>query len=153
MSGLAAGTQPDGFLSDLVSALRAGDTFGRLDRLSDEALLRPFLLSREQQREIPVACEVEAAAEARIRVFFQAVAAGIEKATGAFTTTVLDLSHEGFGRVIVFAGRLVVLSEVLRDAQRFGFPSAERLADRGESLVTAGIKVLGSYPEVARDDS
>ncbi len=153
MSGMAAGTRRDGFLSDLVSQLRGGDTFGRLDRLSDEALLRPFLLTRDQQREIPVACGVEAATEGRIRAFFQAVAVGIEKATGAFTTTVVDLSHEGFGRVIVFAGRLVVLSEVLRDAQRFGFPSAERLAGQGERLVTAGLKVFGTYPEVARDDS
>lgn len=140
------------FGKDLIGQLRAGDTYGQLDRVSDQALLRPYVVTRERQREIPVACAVEAATEGRIRSFYQAVAAGVERESGAFTTTVVDLSHEGFGRVIVFAGRLVVLSDVLRDAQRFGFPSIERLTEKGESLVTAAVKVLDRYPEVARDD-
>lgn len=142
-----------GFLRDLVDQLRAGDTYGQLDRVSDQALLRPYVVTREQQREIPVACDVEAITEARIRSFYQAVAAGVEKSTGRFTTTVLDLSHEGFGRVLVFAGRLVVLSDVLRDAQRFGFASLEKLAAGGEKAVADAIKVMSTYPEVAGDDS
>lgn len=146
-------TQPGSFLRLLIEQQRAGDTYGQLDRLPDERMLNPFLVSREKQREIPIACDVEPATEARIRSFYQAVAAAIETATGAYTTAVLDLSHEGFGRLIIFAGKLVVVSEVLRDAQRFGFPSPERLAEYGESLVTAAVKTIGVYPEVARDDS
>ncbi len=153
MSGPGVGGQRGGFLSDLVGQLRAGGTHGQLDRVSDEALLRPFVVSPARQREIPVDCDLDAAAESRIRSFYQAVAAGAEKASGAFTTTVVDVSHEGFGRVIVFAGRLVVLSEVVRDAQRFGFPSIERLTGHGESLITSAVKILDTYPEVAHDDS
>ncbi|MBX6388942.1 MAG: NifX-associated nitrogen fixation protein [Frankia sp.] len=145
--------QLSSFLRDLVDQQRAGDTYGQLDRVSDENMLRPFVVTRAETREIPVACDVEAATEGRVRAFYQAVAAGIEKATGAYTTAVLDLSHEGFGWAIVFAGRLVVVSDVLRDAQRFGFPSLEALAERGESLVAAGAKAVSSYPEVANDDS
>jgi probable nitrogen fixation protein len=142
-----------GFLGDLIDQLRAGDTYGQLDRLSDDSLLRPYLVSREQRREIPVACDVEPATEGRIRAYFQAVAAGVEKASGTFTTTVVDLSHEGFGRVILFAGRLVVVSEVLRDAQRFGFATTDDLIARGESLVTGALKNIELHPEAARDDS
>lgn len=148
-----SGATFEGFLADLVGRLRAEDTYGQLDRVSDEALLRPYVINKERQREIPVACDVEAATQGRIRAFYQAVAVGVEKATGAFTTTVLDLHHEGFGRALVFAGRLIVHSEVLRDAQRFGFPSLERLAEKGETYVTGAVKILSTYPEVARDDT
>jgi probable nitrogen fixation protein len=141
------------FLDDLVDQLRAGDTYGQLDRLSDGHLLRPYVVTREKQREIPIDCDVNPATEGRLRSFFQAVAAGVEKASGAFTATVLDLSHEGFGRAIVFAGKLVVVSEVLRDAQRFGFASVEALAERGDALVQQAVKLVAAHPEVARDDS
>ncbi|MCI4673635.1 NifX-associated nitrogen fixation protein [Candidatus Mycolicibacterium alkanivorans] len=141
------------FLQDLIDQQRAGDTYGQLDRLADEHMLRPFLVSRENKNEIAVNCDVDAATEARLRSFYQAVAAGIERATGRYTTVVLDLSHEGFGRVIVFAGRLVVVSDVLRDAQRFGFASPEKLAARGDQLVAAGIEAIDRFKEAAGDES
>ncbi|ABD13828.1 hypothetical protein CcI156_08960 [Frankia sp. CcI156] len=146
-------TAKTGFLGDLVDQLRAGDTYGQLERFSDEDLLRPFIVTREQRREIAVNCDIDAAVEGRVRSFYQAVAAATEKATGAFTTTVLDLSHEGFGRVIICAGRLVVLSDALRDVQRFGFGSMDELSARGESLVTGATKQIERWNEVARDDS
>lgn len=149
----AANGKIEGFLKDLVDQLRAGDTYGNLDRLSDETLLSPYVLTKEQRRQISVACDIDAVIEARVRSFYQAVAAAVEKATGAMTTTVLDLNHEGFGRVVVFAGRLVVLSDVLRDVQRFGFNSLEDLGARGEAFVTAAAKHVDQYREVARDDS
>lgn len=141
-----------GFLRDLAAQQRAGDTYGQLDRLSDEMLLRPFVVTRAQQHEIAVNCDVDAATTARVRSFYQAVAAGVEQATGVFTTTLLDLSHEGFGRVIVFAGRLLAVSEVLRDTQRFGFDSLDALAARGDALVKNAVTVIETYPEAARDD-
>ncbi|MCK9902376.1 hypothetical protein CC117_18980 [Parafrankia colletiae] len=149
----AAGGKAEGFLRDLVDQLRAGDTYGNLDRLPDEALLSPFVLTREQRRQIAIACDIDALVEGRVRSFYQAVAASIEKATGAVTTTVLDLNHEGFGRVVIFAGRLVVLSDVLRDVQRFGFNTLEDLGARGEAFVTAAVKHVDQWKEVARDDS
>ncbi|CUU55242.1 probable nitrogen fixation protein [Parafrankia irregularis] len=149
----AANGKVEGFLKDLADQLRAGDTYGKLDKFSDEAMLAPFVLTKEQRRQISVACDIDAVIEARVRSFYQAVAAAVEKATRVETTTVLDLNHEGFGRVVIFAGRLVVLSDVLRDAQRFGFNSLEDLAARGEAFVTAAAKYVDQYREAARDDS
>ncbi|MCK9929178.1 NifX-associated nitrogen fixation protein [Frankia sp. Mgl5] len=148
-----AGGQFEGFLRDLVDQLRAGDTYGNLDRLPDAQLISPFILTREQRRQIASNCDIDAVIEGRVRSFYQAVAASVEKTTGVITTTVLDLNHEGFGRVIVFGGRLVVLSDVLRDVQRFGFNSIEDLAARGEAMVTAAAKLVDQWREVARDDS
>lgn len=142
-----------GFLHDLVDQLRAGDTYGQFDRLTDLRLLAPFVLTREERRAIPVDGDVDPITESRLRTYFQAVSAGVEKATGLATSYVLDLSHEGFGRVVVFAGRLVALSEVLRDAHRFGFVSLEQLGERGDRFVQEAIVQIERHQEVARDDS
>ncbi|MCM3925803.1 NifX-associated nitrogen fixation protein [Frankia sp. AiPs1] len=141
------------FLRDLLDQVRAGDSYGQLDRFSDEQLLAPFVLTKEQRRTIATNCDLDIATGARLRSFYQAVAAAIEKATGAFTTTILDLNSEGFGRVIICAGRLVVLDNALRDVQRFGFSSFEELAARGEALVGGASKLIERWSEVARDDS
>lgn len=141
------------FLRDLVDQQRAGDTYGQLDRLGDDYLLKPFVVDRETARGIAVDCDVDLATQARLRSFYQAVAVGIERSTGVFTTTVLDLNHEGFGRSIIFAGRLVVVSIVLRDAQRFGFTTTEKLAKQGQKLVDSGADVVKKHLEVARDES
>lgn len=141
-----------GFLRDLVDQLRAGDTYGRFDRFPDEHLLRPLIVTPARRGEIPVDCEVDPATQNRLRAFYQAVAVGVEKATGVMTGAVIDLSHEGFGRALVLAGQLVVVADVLRDAQRFGFPDAEALAARGERLVVAGVARIERFPEVARAD-
>ncbi|KJE22620.1 putative nitrogen fixation protein [Frankia torreyi] len=141
------------FLRDLLDQVRAGDSYGQLDRFSDSQLLAPFVVTKEQRRTIATNCDLDIATAARLRSFYQAVAAATEKATGAFTTTILDLNSEGFGRVIIFAGRLVVLDNALRDVQRFGFNSSEELAARGEALVLGASKLIERWSEVARDDS
>ena len=41
-----------------------------------------------------------------IRLIFQAVALAFEKNTGVMCSVVMEMSHEGFGRVVVFAGKL-----------------------------------------------
>ena len=144
--------QQSRFLSDLVDQLRAGDMYGRLDRLPSERLVQPYLLNHLRLIGAEMACGVDPASEARIRAFFQAVAAGVERVTGKPTTVLVDLNGEGFGQAAVFAGRLVVVCEVLRAAADFGFASIEKLAGHGESLVSAAIDAINAHPEVADDD-
>jgi probable nitrogen fixation protein len=62
---------------------------------------------------------------------------------------VIDLSHEGFGWAIVWTGKLMVLSRTLRDAQRFGYPSLQKLAAEGERLVESGVKTVQQFPDTA----
>jgi probable nitrogen fixation protein len=152
VTGSVAPQRYTGFLRDLADQLRAGDTYGRFDRFPDEHLLRPLIITAARRAEIPVNCDVDPATEGRLRSFYQAVAVGIEKRTSVLTSAVIDLSHEGFGRALVLAGRLVVVVDVLRDAQRFGFPDAQALAARGDHLVAAGVALIGAFPEVARAD-
>jgi len=61
----------------------------------------------------------------------------------------MSMHHEGFGRVILTAGRLVAVWKLHRDLHRFGFDSLSALAAEGEKQVTAGAEMIRKYSEVA----
>jgi probable nitrogen fixation protein len=145
--------QRDGYLHQLADQPRAGDGYGRYDGFADEHLLGPFVLDRPRWSSIPVNCEVDPLIAERVRAFYQAVATATEKAAGVITGVLVDISHEGFGRVVVLAGRLVLLLDTLRDAQSFGFPSMETLAVAGQERVASALQILKTHPEVVRDDT
>ena len=60
----------------------------------------------------------------------------------------MKMHHEGFGRMILMAGRLIVVNKHLRDVHRFGFESLDKLAAEGEKLVGDGIAMIEAYPDV-----
>ena len=86
----------------------------------------------------------------RLETFYAAVALSIERVTGMVASPMLKIHHEGFGRVVLTMGKLVVLSRHLRDVHRFGFETVEKLADEGEKLVVAAVETINAYPDVAK---
>jgi len=151
--------RPAPFLRDLAALVRAGDPYGRLDDVPAEQLLRTFLLAPTTAGAVLAepadgagACTVDVLTVERLRCFYQAVAAGVERAGQVMTAVVVDVNGEGFGRVLVVAGRLVVLAESLRDAGRFGFADLPALVAAGERLVSGAVAVLDRYPGVAGAD-
>ena len=138
------------FLKAIVLQIRANDPYGTYRNWGDDLLLKPYVLSRAQKREISVDGEVEPMTQGRILAFYRAIAVRIEQETGLLSQVVIDLSHEGFGWALVFSGRLLLVSRTLRDAQRFGYDSLEKLAAEGEKLVQKGVDLANRYPEVGR---
>jgi probable nitrogen fixation protein len=59
------------------------------------------------------------------------------------------MSHEGFGRTVLTAGRLIVVNRHLRDVHRFGYPSLAKLAEAGNKFVAEGVAMIRDFPEVA----
>ena len=137
------------FLKELVLQVRAQDHYGVYRSWKDELVLANFVVSKEKKSQISVEGDVDPATQLRILCFYRAIAVCIEKQTGKLCQVVIDLSHEGFGWAIVWTGRLVVLSRTLRDAQRFGYPSLQKLASQGERLVESGIKNIEKFPNAA----
>ena len=137
------------FLKAIVQQIRANDPYGTYRNWADELLLKPYVLSKAQKREISVEGDVDLITQSRVMAFYRAVAYRIEEESGLLSQVVIDLSHEGFGWALVFSGRLLLVSKTLRDAQRFGFASLEKLNDEGEKLVTRGIELAKRFPEVA----
>ncbi|GAB4200958.1 MAG: NifX-associated nitrogen fixation protein [Coleofasciculaceae cyanobacterium] len=138
------------FLQELVKQIRGQDNYGTYRTWSDELILKPYIVSKERKRQISVEGEVDPVTKARIMGFYRAIAARIEQETGLLGQVIIDLSHEGFGWALVFCGRLLVVAKTLRDAQRFGFDSFEKLDAEGEELIQKGIELAKRYPEVGR---
>lgn len=138
------------FLQELTRQFRSQDAYGTYRNWADELLLKPYIVPKAKKRDISVEGDVDPITKGRILAFYRAIAACIEKETGLLCQVVIDLSHEGFGWALVFSGKLLVVTQTLRDAQRFGFDSFEKLAQQGEKLVNKGIDLAQRYPEVGR---
>jgi probable nitrogen fixation protein len=62
----------------------------------------------------------------------------------------LNTSYEGFGRVLITVGKLVVLDATLRDLHRFGFPSLEKLNARADLLIRSAIETIETDRDAAQ---
>jgi probable nitrogen fixation protein len=138
------------FLKAITQQIRANDPYGTYRNWSDELLLKPFVVTKAQKREISVEGDVDPITKGRILAFYRAIAHRIEEETGLLCQVVIDLSHEGFGWALVFSSRLLVVSKTLRDAQRFGFDSLEKLEAEGSKIVASAISLSERFPEVGR---
>lgn len=138
------------FLKAITQQVRANDAYGTYRNWSDELLLKPYVVNKAQKREISVDGEVDPITKGRILAFYRAIAHQIEAETGLLCQVVIDLSHEGFGWALVFAGRLLIVSKTLRDAQRFGFDSLEKLEAEGSKIIESGINLANRFPEIGK---
>ncbi|HUW37421.1 MAG TPA: NifX-associated nitrogen fixation protein [Rhodocyclaceae bacterium] len=137
------------FVRELVKQWRAQDSHGAWEGKSDEKLLAPYIVTKEQRREMPIIGDPDPETLWRLELFFNAVGLAIERSTGAMVTPMMKMSHEGFGRQVLIAGRLIVVNKQLRDVHRFGFESIEKLAAEGEKYVAAGIAMVTQFRDVA----
>jgi len=139
-----------GFLDELIKQWRAQDLHGSWDSKSDADLLDPYILTREKLLAIPLMGDPDPEALWRIELFYNAVGLATERATGVMVSPMMKLHHEGFGRLVLIAGRLIVFNKYLRDVHRFGFESMAELETRGEKLVADAVEWIEKYPDVAR---
>lgn len=136
------------FVQELVKQWRAQDTHGSWDGKPDAALLAPYLVTREQRRQLPLMGDPDPDILWRLELFYNAVGLAIERRTGIVATPMMKMHHEGFGRMVLIAGRLIILNKHLRDVHRFGFEDLEKLAAQGEQLVSDGVAMIEAFPEV-----
>jgi probable nitrogen fixation protein len=136
------------FVQELVKQWRAQDTHGSWDGKPDEALLAPYIVTREQRRQLPLMGDPDPDILWRLELFYNAVGLAIERRTGIVATPMMKMHHEGFGRMVLIAGRLIVLNKHLRDVHRFGFEDLDQLAAQGEQLVSDGVAMIEAFPEV-----
>jgi probable nitrogen fixation protein len=137
------------FVKELIKQWRAQDMHGVWETKSDLELIEPYIVDKAKRKEIPIVGDPDPETIWRLELFYNAVGLAIERATGCMVSPMMKMSHEGFGRLILMAGRLIVVNKMLRDVHRFGFDSLEKLADEGEKAVNAGIEMIKKYPDVA----
>jgi len=137
------------FLNELVKLWRAQDSYGTWEGKSDAQLLEPYVVDKEKRKEIPVIGDPDPEMLWRLELYYSAVGLAIERQTGNMVTPMMKMHHEGFGRIVLIAGRLIVVNKQLRDVHRFGFLTMEILAEEGEKLVNAGVEMIRKFPDVA----
>lgn len=136
------------FVKSLVSLYRAEDSYGAWERKSDKKLLEDFIVTKEERRAIPIISDPDPDTLDRVEKFYRAAGLAIEAQTGHMASPMMKMSHEGFGRVILTSGRLVVFSKSLRDVHRFGFESLAILARDGMKVVDQAVEMMKKFPEV-----
>ncbi|MCL4460618.1 MAG: NifX-associated nitrogen fixation protein [Nitrospirae bacterium] len=149
MTNEATEEKTDPFFRDLALQFRSHDGFGAWDKLTDEQVLKPFILDAEARKAIPIIGDPDPDVLWRLEIFYNTVALSIEKRTGIMVSPMMKMSHEGFGRLVLIAGRLVVVNKNLRDVHRFGFPSREKLLAEAEKLIVQGTEMIEKYKDVA----
>lgn len=135
------------FMMELLRQVRAQDQYGTRDGWTAERLLAPFFRKRGEDGG---ACLVDAKALLRIRLFYQTLAVLVESECGQMATPIVGINEEGFGRIVLTVGKLVVLEKVVRDAGRFGFSSPEAMQAEAEKLLAVAVALIGKYSEVAK---
>ena len=138
------------FIKELIKQWRAQDTHGAWEGKSDMQLLKPFIHTAEERRAIPIMGDPDPETLWRLEIFYNAIAVAIERATGQMVSPMMKMSHEGFGRMVLLAGRLVVVNKQLRDVHRFGFPSLAKLAEAGTKFLDEAVAMIKTYPAVAQ---
>ena len=138
------------FVQTLIRVIRAHDAHGAWDGKNDQMLLRGFIVTKEQRKQIPILGDPDPRTLLRLDQFYAAVGLAIENRTGLIAQPLIKLSHEGWGRVVLIAGKLVVVSKSLRDVHRFGFLTLAKLAEEGTKQVEQGVGAIEAYPEPAR---
>jgi len=137
------------FVRELVKVIRAQDTHGAWNGKDDRTLLAPYVLTAEQRRQVPIIGDPDPETLWRLELFYNAVGLAVERATGVMVSPMMKMHHEGFGRLVLIAGRLIVLNKQLRDVHRFCFPTVARLAQTGRQLSDAAIDMIRAYPDLA----
>lgn len=138
------------FIKELIKQWRAQDTHGTWDNKKDLDLLKPYIVDKEARKQIPIIGDPDPEILWRVELFYNAIGLSIERATGVMVQPMMKMSHEGFGRQVLIAGRLIVVNKQLRDVHRFGFETLEKLAEEGTKLVQAGVEMIEKFPDVAK---
>src|SRR5512139_2903313 len=138
------------FVKELIKQWRAQDAHGAWEGKTDAMLLAPYIVTKEQRRQMPIIDDPDPETLWRVELYYNAIGLAIERQTGVMVTPMMKMSHEGFGRMVLLAGRLVAVNKQLRDVHRFGFESMEKLAEEGEKQVAAGIAMVEQFPGAAK---
>lgn len=134
------------FITTLIGQVRALDQFGTWANREDEDILKEkYVKSKEELKNIPVIADIDEMQIQDIRLIYQSVALAFEKKTGIMCSVVMEMSHEGFGRAVVIADKIVIVNKFFKDAHRFSFRTYEQLCEDGEKMVDDAIKIYNEY--------
>lgn len=140
----------DLFIETLVGQVRALDQFGTWANKSNEDILKEkYVKTKEDLKNIPVIADIDEMQIQDIRLIFQALALSFEQKTGVMCSVVMEMSHEGFGRAVVIADKIVIVNKFFKDAHRYSFRTYDDLIQSGNKMLNDAIDIYSKYQLVA----
>lgn len=134
------------FINTLINQVRALDQFGTwTNRTDEEILIEKYVKTKEDLKNIPVIADIDEMHIQDIRLVYQSVALAFEKETGIMCSVVMEMSHEGFGRAVVIADKIVIVNKFFKDAHRYSFRTYEKLEEEGEKMLKSAIEIYEEY--------
>ena len=134
------------FIDTLISQLRAMDQFGTWAKKSDEELLsEKYVKSKEDLKNITIIADIDEMQIKDIRLIFQSIALAFELKTGVMCSVVMEMSHEGFGRAVVLAEKIVITNKFFKDAHRYSFRTYDALVSEGGKMLESALEIYQTY--------
>jgi len=134
------------FTEELIRQLRATDQFGNWAKMSDEELLtKKYVKTKEQLKEIPIIADIDEMLIGEIKMIYKAIALQFERKTGIMCNVVMEMSHEGFGRCIIIADKIVLVDKYFKDAHRFSYRTLDKLYEDGQKLLDKSFAIYEQY--------
>lgn len=133
-------------LNDLLSA---SDYFGRYASLApEEKIAKLFLASPEDKAKSDINCTVSEEVRTQVPVLFQAIAGVLEEKSGLMIQSSAEINVEGFGRGLLYSGRIILVIKSLRAGFPFPFTSLDKTIAYGVACVEEGLAFLDKYKAV-----
>jgi probable nitrogen fixation protein len=136
-------------VESLLRLVRSHDRSGAYDAEPDDAILAPFIVTKAQKRDIPMFGDPDPDIMWRVEQYYAAIAWEMEKRCGRAVAPMMNIHHEGWGRVVLITGRLIALNSHVRELHRFGFESVEQMSEKAEKLIAEGVATIEKFPAVA----
>ncbi len=77
------------FLKELIKQWRAQDAHGAWDKKSDLDLIAPYIVTKEQRREIPIMGDPDPETLWRFELFYNAIGLSVERVTGIMVSPMM----------------------------------------------------------------
>ncbi|MNB90609.1 hypothetical protein D3C81_221770 [compost metagenome] len=138
-------------LNDLLSA---SDYFGRYASLTpEEKISKLFLASADDKAKSDINCTVSDEVRSQVPVLFQAIAGVLEEKSGLMIQSSAEINVEGFGRGLLYSGRIILVIKSLRAGFPFPFTSLAKTVAYGVACVEEGLTFLDKYKDLAEVQS
>ncbi|OKP93000.1 DUF269 domain-containing protein [Paenibacillus sp. P32E] len=140
----------DAFVRRLCNLLDTADFFGRHASLSpQEKITKLFLASAEDKDKSEFNCAVSPKVRQQVPVLFQAIAGVMEEKSGTMVQSTAEINVEGFGRGLLYTGRVILVLKSLRAGAPFPFTSEEKTIRYGVECIEEGLAFLEKYNEMS----
>ncbi|MEL7036595.1 MAG: DUF269 domain-containing protein [Cyanobacteria bacterium J06592_8] len=127
------------FIKAMIEQIRMQDLTVSRHSVSDEVLLNTLVGHATLDRDSDIS------SLQKVSAFYRAVASRLEQETGLMAEVFLNLDQDDVGWILVFCGRLLVISQFIRNPESFRFESVEHLTLEGERVLQNSLERTREY--------